>query len=266
MLQFVSTASIKGSIQGKILCLHGPPGVGKTSLAFALGESLGRKVTRISLGGENQVSELKGHRRTYVEARPGKIIKALIDSESENCVIILDEIDKIGSGSHEGDPEHALLEILDPKQNEEFTDNFLDFPVDLSRVFFICVGNDISRLSKPLLDRMDTIELSSYSFTEKREIFQKHVLGNYVRDFGMEDLQSDFVFDDACVDMLIKSYCQDPGVRSLKKFTSKILQRVAFELHERNSESLAVRITPENLYKYIGLPVYNEGLIYQGKV
>jgi ATP-dependent Lon protease len=199
-----------------------------------------------------------------MDSQPGKIIKSLIDLKSENCVIILDEIDKLGRGSHEGDPENVLLEILDPKQNTEFTDSFLDFPVDLSDVFFICIANDISKISRPLRDRMELVELSSYTFWDKKKIFEKHLYPKLVSDYGLDTHTSDFSITPECVDHLIKFYVQDAGIRSLKKFTSQILQRVAFKIHDLGPEHFPLEVTEENLQEYIGLPVFNDPLVYHG--
>lgn len=147
ILEFLAVGKIKNSVKGKILCLKGPPGVGKTSFAFSIAKVLKRNVYRISLGGENDVSVLKGHRKTYIGSRPGKIIDALKHTKSENCVIIIDEIDKTAKNTNFGDPQSTLLEILDPQQNFQFVDNYLDFPVDLSNVFFVCTANNLDTIS-----------------------------------------------------------------------------------------------------------------------
>ena len=190
-MEFLAVGKLKGNLRGKVLLLHGPPGVGKTSFALSLGEALGRKTYRVSLGGESDPGTLKGHRKTYVGARPGKIIEALKLTQSENCVIVLDEIDKTSSGHLFGDPQSTLLEILDPEQNRNFVDNFLDFPIDLSNVLFICTANDIGSISKPLLDRMIHVEIPGYSDSEKEEIFWRFILPEGIRNSGLigyEDL------------------------------------------------------------------------------
>ena len=162
-------------MQGKILCFVGPPGVGKTSIGESIANSLGRKFVRIALGGATDTSTLKGHRRTYVGAIPGKIVKALKTVEVENPVILIDEVDKIGTRSNQGDPSSVLLEVLDPEQNHAFTDDFLDVPIDLSKVLFLCTANMLDTLHPAILDRMEIIEISGYTQKEKR-----HILDNYL--------------------------------------------------------------------------------------
>jgi ATP-dependent Lon protease len=265
ILQFIATAKLKNTVQGKILTLYGPPGVGKTSFAFSVAKSLGRNVQRISLGGENNAIEMKGLRKTYSNSYCGKIIKALIDAKSENCVIILDEIDKLGKHSYNGDPESALLEILDPEQNSKFVDNYLDFPIDLSNVFFICTANEISNISSPLRDRMNLVEFNSYSAFEKLQIFNSHVYPDILLDFGLTNYQDRFELSEDCAKYLIEHYSREAGIRSLKKYTSQILQKVAYKILVELDEDEVIRISPENLSDYIGLPLYDEDFFYQGK-
>ena len=260
----MSVAYLKNSIQGKILCLYGSPGVGKTSFAFSVAKALSRNVARISLGGESNATELKGHRKTYVASTCGKIIKSLIDTQSENCVIILDEIDKMGKNYFQGNPENALMEILDPEQNKEFTDNYLDFPVDLSKVFFICTANDISKISRPLLDRMELIKFNSYSTFEKEEIFWSHIYPQCIEDTGLTPYTHKFKFHENSIKFLIDNYSRGPGVRSLKKNTLQILHRIAFKILEEDSESTFIEITSDNIKDYIGLPKFLDNFMYQG--
>lgn len=174
-------------MQGKILCFVGPPGVGKTSIGQSIADSLGRKYIRIALGGAIDTSLLKGHRRTYVGAVPGKIVKALKDAQVENPVILIDEVDKIGQKSHGGDPGSALLEILDPEQNSAFTDDYLDVPIDLSKVLFLCTANDLSTLHPAILDRMEIIEIAGYTHYEKLHILDNYLYPEAIKKSGLVD-------------------------------------------------------------------------------
>lgn len=209
---------------------------------------------------------LKGHRRTYVGAYPGKIVTALKKAGKENCVIILDEVDKLGRSNHHGDPQSNLLEILDPSQNKSFTDNYLDFPIDLSNVLFICTANSLNTISPPLLDRMDTITLSSYTNQEKKEIFHRHLLPKAIRDSGLTDPEY-FEIEKDVVDKLINDYCREPGVRSLERHTRKIVDKVAFQIvshrEENPKEELKkIVITTKNLKDYAGIPIFEKEQIY----
>merc|ERR1719329_1047152 len=184
ILEFIAVGKLKGSVQGKILCLAGPPGTGKTSIAKSVAASLGREFFRFSVGGLSQVSEIKGHRRTYVGAMPGKIIQCLKTTGTTNPVVLIDEIDKLGHG-YQGDPASALLEVLDPSQNSTFTDFFLDIPVDISKILFICTANELERIPEPLLDRMEVIRLSGYDFPEKVAIAEQYLVPKSMRDSGL---------------------------------------------------------------------------------
>ena len=173
-------------MQGKILCFYGPPGVGKTSIGSSIAKSLGREFHRISMGGDRDTSALKGFRRTYVGAVPGKIVRALKTVEVENPVILIDEVDKLGQRSQQGDPGSVLLEILDPEQNKAFTDDFLDVPIDLSKVLFICTANTLETLHPAVLDRMELIEVGGYTFAEKKQILQRHLLPEAIMKAGLD--------------------------------------------------------------------------------
>lgn len=239
ILECIAVGKLKGKIQGKIICFVGPPGVGKTSIGESIAKALNRKFIRISLGGDRDTSSLKGHRRTYVGAIPGKIVKALKSAGSENPVILLDEIDKLGERSIQGDPSSVLLEILDPEQNHAFTDDYLDTPIDLSKVFFICTANNLSNIQQPLYDRMEIIEVSGYTFNEKKFIFSKYLQPRAIKNSGLDNLlsrpgvdenntvkQPKYSVDDSTVDKLINDYCRESGVRSLQRYTNRIYEKV----------------------------------------
>lgn len=289
ILEFLAVGKLNATLKGKILCLEGPAGVGKTSFAYAVANALGRNVARISLGGENDVSVLKGFRKTYVGARPGKIVSALKQCNSDNCVIIIDEIDKVGKGHMTGDPQATLLEILDPEQNNAFVDNYLDYAIDLSNVLFICTANNLGDISEPLLDRMDVVHLSSYTKHEKVEIYKRHLLPNTIRDTGLDNYKHMFEIEDEVLNRLIEGYCREAGIRSLQKHVNRLMERVAFEIIEIvesvneqiKSEAVAdtdadieikrteltsakkIIITTDNLHKYIGHPYFDKDSMYE---
>jgi ATP-dependent Lon protease len=190
ILEFIAVGKLHNSVQGKILCFVGPPGVGKTSIGESIASALGRKYVRIALGGVSDTSALKGHRRTYVGAIPGKIVRALKTAEVENPVIMIDEVDKLAQRSHQGDPGSALLEILDPEQNNSFTDDFLDVPIDLSKVLFLCTANMLDTLHPAVLDRMEIIEIAGYTHQEKRHIMDNYLIPEAIKDAGLSNLTS----------------------------------------------------------------------------
>jgi len=262
ILEFIAVGKMKGTLKGKILCLVGPPGVGKTSLAGSIAKSLKRKFSRIALGGESDASTLKGHRRTYIGAYPGKIIQALKECGTDNCVILLDEIDKLGRSSFHGDPQSNLLEILDPAQNNTFTDNYLDFPVDLSNVLFICSANITDTIYEPLLDRVDLIQLSSYTNQEKKHIFYKHLYPKALEASGLKGEESKFVIKEEVVDILVNEYCRESGVRSLEKHVRKILEKLALQVVE-NPDSKEIVVNKDNLSKFVGNPKFGKGRFYR---
>ncbi|GME68500.1 unnamed protein product [Ambrosiozyma monospora] len=247
-----------------ILLLTGPPGVGKTSLAKSIASTLGRKFQRISVGGLNDFADLKGNRRTYVGAIPGLIIQALRRSQSMNPVILLDEVDKIGSNSRKGDPEAALLEVLDPEQNTNFHDMYVGFPIDLSQVLFICTANDLWELSDPLRDRMEVIELSGYNYFEKIEICQKYVIPRQILRNGLPE--NSVIIDDDTVLKIAVNYTRESGIRNMERLVSSICRTKAIEYTEALddlSSNEKERAIPENynpvvlssdLPKYIGIP------------
>ncbi|KAF8873603.1 Lon protease C-terminal proteolytic domain-containing protein [Gymnopilus junonius] len=234
ILEFLAVGKLRGTVQGKIICLVGPPGVGKTSIGKSIARALGRQFFRFSVGGLTDVAEIKGHRRTYVGALPGKIIQALKRVETENPLVLIDEVDKIGRGIN-GDPASALLEMLDPEQNNSFLDHYMDVPVDLSRVLFVCTANNLDTIPAPLLDRMEVLEVSGYVSEEKSQIASRY-LGPQAREAsGLKD--ADVQLDPEAVDVLIKYYCRESGVRNLKKHIEKIYRKAALKVVEDLGEA-----------------------------
>ncbi|KAF8955978.1 Lon protease C-terminal proteolytic domain-containing protein [Flammula alnicola] len=229
ILEFLAVGKLRGTVQGKIICLVGPPGVGKTSIGKSIARALGRQFFRFSVGGLTDVAEIKGHRRTYVGALPGKIIQALKRVETENPLVLIDEVDKIGRGIN-GDPASALLEMLDPEQNSSFLDHYMDVPVDLSRVLFVCTANNLDTIPAPLLDRMEVLEVSGYVSEEKAVIASRYLGPQAKEGSGLGG--ADVVLDEGAVDVLIKYYCRESGVRNLKKYIEKIYRKAALKLVE----------------------------------
>lgn len=227
ILEFIAVGKLRGTVEGKILCLVGPPGVGKTSIGKSIARALNRQYYRFSVGGLTDVAEIKGHRRTYVGALPGRIIQALKKCQTENPLILIDEVDKIGRG-HQGDPSSALLELLDPEQNSSFLDHYMDVPVDLSKVLFVCTANMTDTIPRPLLDRMELIELSGYVADEKMAIAQRYLAPAAKELSGLKDV--DVQIEDDAVEELIKSYCRESGVRNLKKQIEKVYRKAALKI------------------------------------
>jgi Lon-like ATP-dependent protease len=286
ILEFIAVGKLRNSVQGKILCLSGPPGilvyydynscinsslsgVGKTSIAKSVAKSLGREFYRFSVGGLNDVSEIKGHRRTYVGAMPGKLVQALKSVQTENPVILMDEIDKIGTSSYRGDPSSALLEALDAEQNQAFTDHYLDVSIDLSKVLFMCTANMLDTIPGPLLDRMEVIELSGYVAEEKKAIAERYLMPNARQAAGLGAEQVNI--DQQVLDLLLRSYCRESGVRSLKKHLEKIYRKAALKLVRSNSNSSSsssstnqnrVEVTTDNLREFVGNPLFVSDRLY----
>eukprot|EP00536_Pseudo-nitzschia_multiseries_P007187 jgi/Psemu1/240007/estExt_Genewise1.C_1660028 len=281
ILEFIAVGKLKGSVQGKIICLSGPPGTGKTSIAKSVAEALGREFYRFSVGGLSNVSEIKGHRRTYVGAMPGKIIQALKKTGTFNPVILIDEIDKLGQ-SHQGDPASALLEVLDPSQNTSFVDHYLDEPVDISKVLFMCTANELERIPEPLLDRMEVIRLSGYDVPEKVAIGEQYLVPKSMRDMEMTTPLGTFVIPDNvpptigiakdAIESLVRWYAREAGVRNLSKYIDKITRKLALQVvaegegteltkkSTRKSESWTV--TEENLEEYVGKHIFTSDRLY----
>ncbi len=235
ILEFIAVGKLRGTVEGKILCFVGPPGVGKTSIGKSIARALNRQYYRFSVGGLTDVAEIKGHRRTYVGALPGRIIQALKKCQTENPLILIDEIDKIGRG-HQGDPASALLELLDPEQNNSFLDHYMDVPVDLSKVLFVCTANMTDTIPRPLLDRMEMIELSGYVADEKMAIAERY-LGPAAKELaGLKDV--DVELSKGAIEELIKSYCRESGVRNLKKQIEKVYRKSALKIVQDLGESV----------------------------
>lgn len=297
ILQFIAVGKLKGSVQGKILCLAGPPGVGKTSVARSVADALGRDFFRFSVGGLSDISEIKGHRRTYVGAMPGKLIQCLKSTGSMNPLVLIDEIDKLGSG-YRGDPASALLEVLDPSQNSSFRDHFLDVPVDISKVLFMCTANDLDRIPGPLLDRMEIVRLSGYDFPEKVAIAEQYLVPKSMGESGLmvktemdeedsadKDLSplatythADSVADSvaihkSAIESLVRWYAREAGVRNLAKHVDKITRKLALQvvaeeegvvLNEKSSrKSDEWEVTEDNLADYVGKPIYTSDRLYE---
>ncbi|KAL8923122.1 MAG: hypothetical protein Q9208_004806 [Pyrenodesmia sp. 3 TL-2023] len=227
ILEFIAVGKLRGTVEGKILCFVGPPGVGKTSIGKSIARALNRQYYRFSVGGLTDVAEIKGHRRTYVGALPGRIIQALKKCQTENPLILIDEVDKIGRG-HQGDPSSALLELLDPEQNNSFLDHYMDVPVDLSKVLFVCTANMTDTIPRPLLDRMEMIELSGYVADEKMAIAERYLAPAAKELSGLKDVAVNL--DKAAIEELIKSYCRESGVRNLKKQIEKVYRKSALNI------------------------------------
>ncbi len=251
IVEFLGVGALTGQIAGSIILLVGPPGVGKTSIGRSIADALGRKFYRFSVGGMRDEAEIKGHRRTYIGAMPGKFIQAIREAQSANPVILLDEIDKIGS-SYQGDPASALLEVLDPEQNVGFLDHYLDVRVDLSRVLFVCTANQLDTIPRPLLDRMEVIRLAGYVAEEKLAIAKRHLLPKQRKKAGLSATQ--LTFSDAALRTVIDGYAREAGVRNLEKQLNRVARKAALKVLRKPTET--VKVTPDNLSEFLGKPVF----------
>ena len=260
ILEHLAVLKLKGNMKSPIICLYGPPGVGKTSLGRSIATALKRKYIRMSLGGVHDEAEIRGHRKTYIGAMPGRLIKSLIKAETSNPVIILDEIDKLGS-DHRGDPSSAMLEVLDPEQNNSFHDNYLDVDYDLSKVMFIATANNLGTIPSPLLDRMELIEVSGYITEEKVEIARRHLIPKELDNNGLSKEQ--IKFSKPAIEHIIENYTRESGVRELEKKISKIMRKIALIAARDGIEELTYEIKPADVKKYLGQPEYSRDK-YQG--
>uniref|UniRef100_A0A1I7UG91 Lon protease homolog, mitochondrial n=1 Tax=Caenorhabditis tropicalis TaxID=1561998 RepID=A0A1I7UG91_9PELO len=292
IMEFIAVNLLRKSIGGKILCFHGPPGVGKTSIAKSIANALNREYFRFSVGGMTDVAEIKGHRRTYVGAMPGKMIQCMKKVKTENPLVLIDEVDKIGGAGFHGDPASALLELLDPEQNANFNDHFLDVPVDLSRVLFICTANEISKIPGPLRDRMEMIDVSGYLAEEKVAIAHQHLIPQLRKETSLSSEQLNI--EDSALEELIKHYCRESGVRNLQQHIERIFRKAALQIAEQqteeeeekpmpttaisdNSDAEPITSTPssthktadqitintENLQKFVGRPKFTSDRMYE---
>ena len=259
ILEHLAVLKLKDDMKSPIVCLYGPPGVGKTSLGRSIAAALKRKYVRMSLGGVHDEAEIRGHRKTYIGAMPGRIVKSLIKAEASNPVIILDEIDKLGS-DHRGDPSSAMLEVLDPEQNHSFHDNYLDVDYDLSKVMFIATANNLGSIPPALLDRMELIEVSGYITEEKVEIARRHLVPKELSNNG---LKKEYVkFSKAALEYIVENYTRESGVRELEKKINKVMRKIALEF-ARDGYELIHDIKPADVRKYLGAPEYSRDK-YQG--
>ena len=275
ILEYMAVLALRGDLKSPIICLYGPPGVGKTSLGKSIASAMKRKYVRMSLGGLHDEAEIRGHRRTYIGAMPGRIIKSIQKAGSSNPVFILDEIDKVTQMTHNGDPASALLEVLDPEQNNAFHDNYLDVDYDLSKVLFIATANNLSTIPRPLLDRMEIIEVSGYITEEKYEIAKRHLIPRELENTGLKTRSLKPTFNKAAIEMIIERYTRESGVRQLEKQIDKALRKIAYKRqmeadqttpdpsYSGGEASRYQKITPTEIEDLLGKPPFYRD-IYQG--
>lgn len=264
ILEFIAVGKLSGGIKGSIICLVGPPGVGKTSIGKSVARALKRQFYRFSVGGMRDEAEIKGHRRTYIGAMPGKMIQALKFTQEMNPVIMLDEVDKMSSSYH-GDPASALLEVLDPEQNKDFLDHYLDVRCDLSNILFILTANVLDTIPEPLKDRMDILRLSGYILEEKVQIAQKYLIPRNRKNMGLKT--SDLEFTRGAVTHIINGYAREAGVRSLENYIKKIMRKIAIkvvkETDKKGTKFKKVTLSEKNLDKYLGKPIFTSDRFYE---
>ncbi len=258
ILEHLAVLKLKNDMKSPILCLYGPPGVGKTSLGKSVARALGRNYARVSLGGLSDESEIRGHRKTYIGAMPGRIIQNIKKAKSSNPVFILDEIDKVSKHFH-GDPASALLEVLDPEQNSEFHDNYIEVEYDLSKVMFIATANTLSTIAPPLRDRLELIEVSGYLLEEKVEIAKRHLIPKQLKNHGLK--KSDVSFSKAVIELIIEGYSRESGVRELDKKIAKIVRRIAKKI--AFEEQYNKKLTKADIREHLGVVEYTKEK-YQG--
>lgn len=262
ILEHLAVLQLRGDLKSPIICLYGPPGVGKTSLGRSIAEAMKRKYVRISLGGLHDEAEIRGHRRTYIGAMPGRIIKSMEKAKSSNPVFILDEIDKVSQTNYNGDPSSALLEVLDPEQNSAFHDNYLDMDYDLSKVLFIATANNLATIPRPLLDRMELIEVGGYITEEKIEIAKHHLLPRELDNTGLKDHKPKIKFAKAALETIIERYTRESGVRQLEKQLNKALRKLAYQ-KAKDGEPALTTVGAADVESLLGKPPFYRD-IYQG--
>ncbi|MBN2401479.1 MAG: endopeptidase La, partial [Spirochaetes bacterium] len=261
ILEFISIGKMKGNISGSILCFIGPPGVGKTSIGKSVAEALNRKFYRFSLGGMRDEAEIKGHRRTYIGAMPGKMIQILKLAQTSNPVIMLDEIDKIGA-SFQGDPASALLEVLDPEQNSQFLDHYIDVRYDLSNILFIATANQPDTIPPALIDRMEVMNLSGYIAEEKIQIAKRYLVAKQLAEHG---LKKDMIsFSTAAIKKIIDGYAREAGVRSLENSIKKIMRKAARKFAE--GQKTKINVTEKNIEEFLGKPRFTDESLYSKSI
>ncbi len=258
ILEFIAVGKLKGDISGSILCLVGPPGVGKTSVGKSIADALGRHFYRFSLGGMRDEAEIKGHRRTYIGALPGKFLQAMKTVGTSNPLIMLDEIDKVGA-SFQGDPASALLEVLDPEQNNNFRDHYLDVPFDLSHVLFVATGNQLDTIPRPLLDRMEVIRLSGYISEEKLEIARRYLIPKTLKTHGLKEGQMSIRRD--ALTLLIENYARESGVRNLENLIKKIARKAVMEIVRDSAKKIVIH--KQDVESYLGKPVFSADEVFE---
>ncbi len=256
ILEYLAVLQLTHDMRGPILALVGPPGVGKTSLGRSIARAMGREFVRISLGGVRDEAELRGHRRTYIGSMPGRIVQGLVRAGTRNPVIMLDEIDKLGA-DYRGDPSAALLEILDPRQNDTFTDHYLDVPVDLSQVMFIATANVLHTIPQPLIDRMEIIQVSGYTRDEKAEIARKYLIPRQLSEHGLDE--SDLQLGEGVIEGIVASYTREAGVRELERRIARVARKAA--KRRVGGDSGVIDITADNLSEFLGSPKYRDKVV-----
>jgi len=254
ILEYLAVKAINGNLKAPILCFYGPPGCGKTSLCISIARALERKFIKCSLGGVNDEAEIRGHRRTYVGSRPGRIISLLKKVKVNNPVFLLDEIDKIGTNNFKGDPSSALLEVLDPEQNFAFNDNYLEINYDLSNVLFICTANDLSKIPAPLMDRLELIEVDSYTLLDKVHIAKDFLIKKELKNNGLTE--ENVEFSDKAIEYIIERYTKESGVRDLERKIASVLRKVVVQVLENKSKT-KVKITEKKVVEFLGIEEFD---------